>query len=405
MNHPRTSGAPAAADADGVSNRPGLGLGSMFGVEIRADWSLLIIFALILFNLGAGVFPSWHPDWSLALCWGLAFAAATLFFASVLAHELSHAVVGRAQGISIRRITLFLFGGAAHLESEPPSPKAEFLMAIVGPVMSLVIGFGATALGVAMAGQGVWPTTAVEQPTQVFSDLAPVPTLLLWLGPINVLLAVFNVLPGFPLDGGRVLRSALWALTGDFVKATGWAAGVGRAFGWGLMAFGALQAFGGALLQGMWLVLIGWFLSNAARMSHQQVLARSALENVSVADVMRTKIATVDPETTVQSLVNDVLLVSDQDCVPVVAAGGELVGLASLADARAVPMADWPLTPVRQVMRTAADTGSLPPDAAAQTALDRLARSNGDQLPIVKEGRLLGLVSGRDLVRRLSLAG
>lgn len=202
MNHPRTSGAPAAADADGVSNRPGLGLGSMFGVEIRADWSLLIIFALILFNLGAGVFPSWHPDWSLALCWGLAFAAATLFFASVLAHELSHAVVGRAQGISIRRITLFLFGGAAHLESEPPSPKAEFLMAIVGPVMSLVIGFGATALGVAMAGQGVWPTTAVEQPTQVFSDLAPVPTLLLWLGPINVLLAVFNVLPGFPLEVG-----------------------------------------------------------------------------------------------------------------------------------------------------------------------------------------------------------
>jgi Zn-dependent protease/CBS domain-containing protein len=404
MHQLRSTNAPA--DGNAAQNvRPGLGLGSLFGVEIRADWSLLVIFALIAFNLGAGVFPSWHPDWSLALSWGVAFAAATLFFVSVLAHELSHALVGRAQGVAIRRITLFLFGGAAHLEGEPPSPKAEFWMAIVGPVTSLVIGVGATAAGMAMAGQGAWPSTAVEQPLEVFSVLAPVPTLLLWLGPINVVLAVFNVLPGFPLDGGRVLRSALWAVTGDFVKATAWAAAAGRALGWGLMALGVVQAFGGALLDGMWLVLIGWFLSNAARMSYQQVLAKQALENVSVADVMRTRIATVGPETTVQSLVHDVLLVSDQDCVPVVAPPDGLVGLVTLADARTVPMDDWSVTPVRQVMRTTAETGSLPPDAAAQSALDKLARSNGDQLPIVKEGRLLGLVSGRDLVRRLSLAG
>lgn len=303
-------------------NRLGLHLGSVLGTEIRADWSLLIVFALILFDLGAGVLPRWHPEWSAPFVWVMAFAAATLFFLSVLAHEMSHALVGRAQGMSVRRITLFLFGGAAELEGEPSSPKAEFWMAIVGPVTSLAIGVAATALGVALAQDVILPSGG-DIPEQTLSQLAPVPTLLLWLGPINVLLAVFNVLPGFPLDGGRVLRSVLWAVTKDFTRATTWAAGVGRAFGWTLIALGALQVFAGGGVQGLWLVLIGWFLSAAARTSRERAVAGKLLENVSVSDVMRTRIATVGPNTTVESLVNEVLLVSDQECIPVLAPDGD----------------------------------------------------------------------------------
>jgi Zn-dependent protease/CBS domain-containing protein len=380
----------------------GVQMGTLFGVNIHVDWSLLIIFALILFNLGAGVFPYWHPDWSPALVWGVALAAAVSFFASVLIHELAHAVVGRAQGIPIRRITLFLFGGLAHMEGPPPSPKSEFWMAIVGPVTSIVFGVAATLLGAALAGA---PTAeALQNPQQVLSALGPLPTLLLWLGPINVLLGVFNIVPGFPLDGGRVLRSILWGITGDLRKATHWATGAGRAVAWLLIGIGALTLFSGALLQGMWLLLIGWFLNNAARMSYQQLLVRQALADVPVTRVMRTRVHTAGPDTSVDSLVREVFLATDQQSVPI-ESGGRLIGLVSLAGIRRVPQERWSSVRASEIMAAADDAATLPPDAPAERALEKLAETEAQQIAVVDGDRVLGLVSGHDLFKWLSFHG
>jgi len=324
--------------------------------------------------------------------------------ASVLAHGLSRAVVVRAQRIPVPRITLCLCGGLARMGGEPPSPKAEFWMTIVGRLTSLFIGIAATLLGAALA-QGSLSPEAIADPEQMLSGVAPLPTLLLWLGPINVLLAVFNIIPGFPLDGGRVLRSILWAVTGDLTKATRWATGAGRAFAWLLMGIGAVNLFGGLVLQGLWLLLIGWFLNNAARMSYQQLVVRRALEDVPVTRVMRTNLARVDPDTTVETVVRDVFLVSDQESVPVESPQGELRGLISLAEVRTLPKERWPQTRVSEIMTTPANMTTLPPDAGAEQALQRLGEQQVDQIPIVDHGKVLGVVAGRDLIKWLSLRG
>ncbi len=214
----------------------GLRLGHIAGIEIAADWSLLIIFWLITFTLAVGLFPGWHPDLSAALSWASALAAAVLFFASVLTHALSHALVGRAHGIVIRRITLFMFGGMAQMENEPSTWRAEFAMAIVGPLASLALGFSFLGLAaIISAPLDVDP----DKPQEALAALAPLPTLLVWLGPVNIILAIFNLVPGFPLDGGRVLRAILWAVTGNLRLATRRASQAGQGFAWLLMATAA----------------------------------------------------------------------------------------------------------------------------------------------------------------------
>lgn len=399
---PEDEALPAGSETAPSPYLSGFFVGRIGGIDIHVDWSLLIIFVLIAFNLGAQVFPHWHPDWSVALTWGVALAAAALFFGSVLAHELSHALVGRAQGIAIPRITLFLFGGMAHMQGEPRSPKAEFWMAVVGPVTSLAIGAGATLLGGAMARDTL--AHALEQPEAMLAGVAPVPTLLLWLGPINILLGLFNLVPGFPLDGGRVLRSVVWAATDDLKKATYWASNAGRAFAWFLMGIGILNLFGGGLLQGVWLLLIGWFLSNAARASYQQLVVRQALESVPVTRVMRTRLSRIEPTTTLESVVREVLLVSDQRSVPV-ESEGTLLGMITLADVRRVPQERWPEVPASAAMTQVDQIPTLPPDAGADQALRRLREEKGDQIPVVDHGHLLGLVAASDLIKWLSFRG
>jgi Zn-dependent protease len=203
----------------------GFPLGRPFGIAVTADASLLLIFGLLVINLGAFALPSWHPNWSPLLVWVLAAIAALSFLASVLLHELSHALVGRAFNIEIRGITLFMFGGVAHLEDEPKSPRAEFLMAAAGPLMSLLIGSASTLLGL-WIGRDAF--ARFPDPKAAQNLLGPLPTLLLWLGPFNVFLAIFNLVPGFPLDGGRVLRAVLWWVTGDLRGATRWATMLGQ---------------------------------------------------------------------------------------------------------------------------------------------------------------------------------
>lgn len=384
----------------------GFRLGRVAGVELYVDWSLAVIFALVAISLGLGMLPQWHPQWSPALIWTISIIAAVLFFLSIFLHELSHALVARARGIPVNRITLFIFGGLAHMEQEPSSPRDEFLMAIAGPAMSLAIGVGATFAGVLIANRAIGEAT---DPLAAVRAIGPVATVLLWLGPINILLGLFNMVPGFPLDGGRVLRSLIWWATGNLRKATRWAAGMGQAVAWTLMAAGVAMAFGvrlpvlgSGLLPGLWLVLIGWFLNNAARMSYQQLLTRQALEDVQVSEVMRARVDTVPLELSIEELVHERIMQSDQRAFPVVDAG-QLAGLVTLEDVRKTPRSEWPTTTVRQVMTPAERLATIAPEQQASDALSQLAQRDIDQLPVVDHGRIMGVVRRQDIMKWIAL--
>ncbi len=401
--HPHQAHEHARSAAPFVS---GLRLGRVFGIEIFVDWSVAIIFMLVAVGLGAGALPRWHPEWSGALRWVVAVAAALAFFASILLHELSHAVVGRAFGIKVPRITLFIFGGMAHMQGEPTSPKAELFMAAVGPLTSLFIGITASFVGVQLA---VLAGGAPDNPEHLVRMAGPVATILLWLGPLNFLLAIFNLVPGFPLDGGRLLRAAIWSATGDLDKATRWASAAGRAVGWGLITIGALMAFGfwvpffgTGLGSGIWVALIGWFLQHAARASYIALRLKTRLSHVSVREVMRSNLDTAAPEMTVAELVRDHVMRSDQASFPVLE-GPELVGVISVRDIQLVPSEQWPWVTVRQVMLPASEVPSVDVGANADKALECLAERDMEQLPIVDHGRLSGFVRRQDILKWLSL--
>ena len=386
----------------------GLRVGNVAGIQIRIDWSLLIIFWLITFTLAMGVFPGWHPDWSAALSWTTALGAAVLFFASVLIHELSHALVGRMHGVVIRRITLFMFGGMAQMENEPPTWRGELAMAIVGPLTSLVLGIGFLWLAAYISGPlDIDP----DKPQETLAALAPLPTLLVWLGPVNIILAIFNLVPGFPMDGGRVLRAILWAITGNLRLATRHASRAGQGFAWLLMATGfamllgvRVPFLGGGFLSGLWLAMIGWFLNNAAVQSYRQLLIRESLANVAVTQLMQTQFTRVDPQMHVSTLVDDYLMPSGQRAFPV-EQDGRFAGMVSLHDLRKRPRASWDRTTVGEIMTPASAIIAVAPRQDAMEALALLAQRNLNQLPVVEDGTLLGLVRREDVLRWLSVHG
>ena len=386
----------------------GFHLGRIAGIDVQVDWSLSIIFFLISFSLAMGLFPAWHPDWGPGIAWLTALVAAVAFFASVLAHELSHALVGRAQGIDVKRITLFIFGGMAHMENEPRAWKAEFWMAIVGPVTSLALGL----LFLFLAWMSLDAAVIDPQnPEAMFAALTPVPTVLLWLGNINIVLAVFNLVPGFPLDGGRVLRALIWGATGDMRRATRWASQAGQVFAWALIATGVAMIlgiqvpfFGGGFLPGLWLAFIGWFLNNAALVSYRQLLVRDALEDVPVTRVMQTDFATVALDTPVDVLVDQHVLGTGQRAFPVFE-GKLFRGMLCLQDVRKVARENWSHTRAAEIMTPLNGLISVTPQTDAMEALDLLGRHRINQLPVMENGELRGLVSREDILRWLTLYG
>ncbi len=378
----------------------GLRLGSLFGIEIRLDSSLILIFALLVYLLGANVFPAWHPNWAAGTTWMTATAAVVLFFASVLAHELAHSVVSQRFGIQVRRITLFLFGGVAEIAEEPREPRAEFLIAIVGPLASLAIGLFCIAVGSSLAGSD-FSGALGENQDAALASLSPVATLMLWLGPVNVILGLFNMVPGFPLDGGRVLRAAIWWLTGDLQRATRIASESGRIFGWFLMMLGVMQALSGMTLQGLWLVLIGWFLSNAASASYRQMVVNDALKGVSARQLMRTHFETVDPHLPVEDFINSHLLKSSQLLWPVVE-DEQLVGLVTLQQVKEIPTNDRSLATVGQVMRIDLGALTLSPEVDANHTLQTLGQHD-TPMAIVENNRVIGLLAESDAMKWLLL--
>lgn len=374
-------------------------IGSLFGIDVYLDASVVIIFALVVWILGGNVFPGWHPDWSLGLSWTTGLMAGLLFFLSLLLHELAHSVVARHYGIPVPRITLFMFGGVSEMQEEPASPKMEFWIAIVGPAMSLFLGLVFTLLASALAPSDFAATLAQDQQAALAS-LAPVPTLLFWLGPVNFLLAIFNMVPGFPLDGGRVLRAGLWWMTGNLEQATRWAAAGGRIFGWVLMLVGALEVLSGAF-QGLWLILIGWFITSAASSSYSQLMMRRTLQGCRVADVMRTHFETVDAELSVAEFIDDYLLKSSQRLWPVTA-DGRLVGFASLETIQNIEGAERGSKRLRDVMHTDLDRMTVPANADAMKASERMSHG-GTPMAVVRGEQVVGLICQEDMVKWLTL--
>jgi Zn-dependent protease/predicted transcriptional regulator len=384
----------------------GFRVGQVVGIDIHVDLSLAIVFSLITLSLGTGLFPAWHPEWSPLVTWVTALAAAFSFFVSILIHELSHALVGRARGIPINAITLFVFGGVAQLEHEPHAWRAELWMAIAGPITSLVLGLLFLVLGGMFAGP-----VDLDDGERAFAALNPTATLLLWLGPVNIILALFNLVPGFPLDGGRVLRAILWGLTGDILRATQWASKLGQAFAWFLIMVGIsmmlglrVPLLGGGLVSGMWLGFIGWFLNNAALTSYRQLLVREALEDVPVSRLMRRDLSAVHPDTHLDVLVDDYLMRGDQRAFPVTDEG-DFLGLVCLEDIRRIPRQAWHATSVRDIMTPTGQLTTVTTDADAAEALQRLSRSGVNQLPVIDDGDLAGLIQREDILKWLSLYG
>jgi Zn-dependent protease/predicted transcriptional regulator len=362
-------------------------LGRIGGIPVGLHYSWFIIAALITFSLSAH-FRLTQSDWSRATIWIVSAVTAVLFFVSLLAHELSHAFVARSRGLPVRSITLFALGGLAQIEKDANTARTEFLVAVVGPLTSVVIGI--VCVGIARSlGWSMEDGTA-----------GVVGAVLGWLGSINVLLAVFNLIPGYPLDGGRLLRAALWGIYKDVDRATRSAARAGQIVAAIFIAWGLLQFFGGAGIGGLWLAFIGWFLLTAAQASYAQVALSETLRDVSVADVMAHDCVTVDSATTVQSLVDDLLLRTGRRCI-VVKRDGRVLGLVTPHEVKAVERERWSEATAADIMRPLETRRTVTPQTPAGEALATMVRDDLNQLPVVSDGRLEGIVSRGNILQIL----
>jgi Zn-dependent protease len=382
-------------------------LGRLFGIEVAIDRSWIFIAVLMGWSL-TSAFSRWHPDWRAATAVLTAIVATVLFFASVVLHELSHSLVAKRFGIPVDRITLFLFGGVASIEREPPSAKAEFLIAVVGPLTSIVLGVILTALG-SLAIR--LPADLIREPVADLSSLSPTESLLLWLGPINVIVGLFNLIPGFPLDGGRILRAAIWGATKDLHAATWWASAIGQAIGWGLVfigvaiVFGAeVPLFGRGVVAGLWLAFIGWFLSSAASQTRRRQLVREVLEGVSVSRLLIPPGPVVPAHANLDALAMDWMIRSGERAFPVVDDRGAFLGLVTFTDLHKVPREAWGGTEVGQIMTPRSQLVTASPRDDLADAADKLARADVGQLPVFdREQALVGQLLRRDVMRWIEL--
>jgi Zn-dependent protease len=362
-------------------------LGTVFGVELGLHYSWIVIALLIAFSLVAQ-FHAENRNWSEPLVWTIAIMTGVLFFACLFAHELSHAMVAKARGLPIHKITLFLLGGVAQIEREPSDAKTEFWMAIVGPFTSGILGLILLALAWA---SGWVPQTAPRTPGTA---------LLVWLGYINLALGAFNMIPGFPLDGGRVLRAILWWGMGDAERSTRVAAGVGQVIAVLFIGFGILRFFQGAGLGGLWIAFIGWFLLQAAGATLMQAQAGTLLRGLRVKDVMATDYQSVDPNTSLHEFVHEQLLRTGRRCFFVVD-NGRMLGLITPNEVREIDPKDWPLRRVGDVMRRAEKIHFISPNVPALEALETMGREDVHQLPVMSDGRIAGIVTRAHILQVL----
>jgi len=361
----------------------GIRIGRITGIDILIHPTWFLVFALLTWSLSEGLFLEEHPTWSRGAGWTAGVLTSLLLFGSLLLHEFSHCVMARRRGLEVKSVTLFIFGGVSSLKGEPKQPADEFRIAIIGPLTSF------TLAGVfALAGLALWGTGA--------------DTAAFYLALINAVLGVFNLLPGFPLDGGRVLRAALWARSHSLQSATRIAAQTGSRMALGLMGVGVVVVLAGAFLSGVWFMVIGWFVRSQAEASYSQLITRSVLDRTSALAVLEPDYHAVPPGTSLDSLVNDYLLHYSHRYYPVSADRG-LEGLITITDLQKVPHGDWESRTVADAMTPAGRLYTLAPDDSLSRAAELIAANDVHQLPVIDEGHLLGFVTRAGIMRILQL--
>ena len=368
---------PAAPQARGP--RAAIPLGRWFGIQIGADWSWLIIFWLVTLSLG-GQLAELHPEWSGVERWSLGLLTSVLCFVSIILHELGHSITAIQLGVPVRSITLFIFGGLARIEREPDRPRDEFLIAAAGPAVSLGLAFLFFVAALGMGQDSVlWWTCR-------------------WLARINFLLALFNMIPGFPLDGGRVLRAGLWFLKGDLAGATRVAARIGSFVAYGFMAWGIGTALiFDNLMGGLWLGFIGWFLLSAAKTAAAQSAARQVLGHVTAGEVMDTGCRVVDPEMSLREVVDTGVLRQGLRCF-LVGRDRILGGMLTMHEIRRFPQEQWQVTPVHAAMLRFEDLRTVDAGTDLFEALKIMDQAGVAQLPVVQGGQLLGILNRERLL-------
>ena len=350
-------------------------LGRIFGIPVGLHYTWFIIFILVTLSLAQLFFPNQYPGWGAATYWVLGVVTSLLFFGSVLVHELAHSVVARRFGVPVRSITLFLFGGVASITREVKQPVQELLMSIAGPLSSL-----------ALAGLFAAVAAAVRNIAE------PVAAAAGYLAMINLLLAAFNMLPGFPLDGGRVFRSIVWAITGNYERATRIATGLGQAFAYLFIIAGIFLALTGNLGNGIWLALIGWFMDNAASSSYRQVRLKESLRGYTAADLMRSQCTAIPTGVSLETLVDTRILPEGQRCF-MVTDGDDLKGMVTLHEIKRVPRDQWRSTRVEDAMTKVDALHAVSPDEDAYAVLERMDGNDVNQIPVVRGGHLVGIIA------------
>jgi Zn-dependent protease len=361
-----------------------LNLGRIWGIPIGLHFSWFLIFGLVSWSLAVGYFPEEYPGLATPVYWILGAVTSILFFASVLVHELAHAFVALRNKLPVRAINLFIFGGVAELTQEPRSAGAEFRIAIAGPVASL--GLAALFGGLYLLDQHI-PLLAAPS---------------IWLARINLLLALFNMIPGFPLDGGRVLRAAIWWKTNNLRKATQAAGISGQVVAFGFIAVGLFIAFNGSFFNGLWLIFIGWFLQNAAASSLAHTTIHEALRGITAAQAMQREFPRVSGLTPISQLVEENILKGGQRSF-LVDEDGNVQGMLTLSDIRTIPERKWRFTTIRQVMQPFDRVIKVEPATELLAALQMMDQAKVSQLPVVDDNRVLGLLSRENIFNYLRL--
>lgn len=357
------------------------------GFEVGIDPSWILLAVLVAWSLSTGYFPFKYRELSSGQYWIMGIIGAAGLFLSIVAHEFCHSLAARRSGMPMKGITLFIFGGIAEMKEEPPSAKDEFLIAAVGPASSFAMAAVFYILYYAGEAAG-WPTT--------------ISGIMGYLGMINLLLAIFNLAPAFPLDGGRILRAALWSWKKDLRWATRIASRFGEGFGLLLIALGVLRVINGFLIGGMWFFLIGLFIRSAAKMSYQQMLTRRALEGESLRRFMNSDPVTVSAETTLDRLVEDYIYRYHHKLYPVMD-GDRLVGCVTTRQVKQIPREQWTGTTVGEAAENCGEENTIGPDTDAVEALASMHRTGAGRLMVVEGGRLLGIIALKDLLNFLSM--
>ncbi|HMO35319.1 MAG TPA: site-2 protease family protein [Gemmatales bacterium] len=377
-------------------------LGRLFGIPFRLHWSWFLALFLIAWTLASGFFPQSLAEYPVEppMYWLLGLLAALGLFLSILLHELGHAYVAHKYGIPVRSIRLFVFGGVAELGGEPRKPRQEILIALGGPAVTVIlILFFNLCLSLLITGSSIhWDVSTGILKLQEGSLLAAgSAAVLFYLGMINTMVLIFNLIPAFPLDGGRVLRGILWAITGNYVSSTRIAGTVGIAFAWFLFIMGFLSAFQGNLLGGVWLFFLGTFLQNAAQSSIAYAQLRQILPGVRVADMMRHNPVTLDAGLTLREAVDQFFMSYPYKAYPVIQEGRYL-GMLTLRGLQSIPREEWDLRRVGESVAQHGEQAVISPHLPVMQALQKLAESGNSRLAVVDRGVLVGLLCSRDVM-------